>query len=814
VCVDARVAFPTLAMKFQIDRVVARCMLACVVAAALMLVNRWVVATEQASVLAKVLTDNARVIAGHVGVEHQGTPTANRRLHESLHETLSLSEHHLAAAWVSAAGALAGEARDASKPVPAFLLAPAGRSMNGSHFDPHGQPARIHQWAMLPETVVVEQDAGGGERLRVLVSLKLARDNQWSIFLQAIISVAIAVLLVLVVVLLILRRPRRVLNQASEFAAQLPYQTVEPLQDGDAGLAAINRLRDSLNAVSRVLERQRLQHNVDEHRLQQAAIAAQAATDAKGAFLAHMSHEVRTPLNAVMGLTRLVLDTPLAEPQRQHLMTVHQSANNLLQIVNKVLDLSRMDAGKLELESAPFPLYTLLDEALKPFALQASEKGIELITAVCPNLPLTVIGDPLRLRQVLTNLVGNAIKFTTEGHVRVHVVGTAPYASLANAQTASIAFKVTDTGPGIAPEHRARILEPFAQADASTARQHGGSGLGLSITHQLLDLMGAPLTVESQPGSGSTFGFVVTLGLPPLPHSGHTTRYRSLPGRRVLWVDTSGKSVDWHRHVFAMWSVELDHAHNLDEAGTCLQQKTYDAIFFDAAACRVATRASLLALLSRRRQARLCLQLAPTDMVPDALKNATAGLVVLMRPVSPMELHEAVAGDNLQRRGADAAARLDGLRVLVVDDNEVNRIVAGATLESLGASVAMAHDGLHALVQIARLDLDVVLMDLQMPHVDGYEATRRLRERERALGRARLPVIALTAFGPDDDNTHIRDAGMDGYIGKPIEIVSLVYEVRAVLARTAGQGAVSESAPVLAPSPVPQAAPPSAASAA
>ena len=781
-------------MNLQIDRLVTRVMLACVFAAALMLANRWGVATQQAGVLATLLTDNARAGAAHTLADHREGARTSPAAQDIVNDVVALSGHHLAAAFVGGQGKGVVRARDSVLPAVRQRLAGADPSLDGAYFDTAGQPDDLHRWQMLPAAAVIELDAGAGQRLRVLVSLELARDNQRSIFFQAVNSVLLALATVLAVVLFILRRPRRSLAEANRYAAQLPYQSVQPLAETDAGLAAINTLRASLNSVGRLLEEQRLQHRIDEHRLQQAAREAQAATDAKSIFLAHMSHEIRTPLNGVLGLTQLVLGTPLSERQRHHLQTAHQSATNLLEIVNEVLDLSKIDSGKLQLEAIPFSLYAVLDEACKPFALRAADKSIELINEVCPNLPLTVIGDPMRLRQVLINLIGNAIKFTDSGHVRLHVEGTAPSATLGSLESAVIAFHVSDTGPGIPQDQQALIFDAFTQADASTARQFGGTGLGLNICSRLLALMGAELRLASRVGHGSTFSFEVALGLPPTPQGGHLAHYRHRPGKRVLWVDVSGQSAPWYRTVFSLWAMEMDHATSLDDAVQWLRRHPYQAIFLDAQACKNATQAELQALLGERGHAHLCVQLGPTDVLHPLLEQQASGVDLLIKPVSPQDLNRALSGDAESRRITGAAARLEGLRLLVADDNEVNRLVASATLEGLGAHVTLASNGVDVLAHLAHGCFDAVLMDLHMPQMDGFEATRRWRELERQRAAPRLPVIAMTAVGPDEEADRMQAAGLDGYVGKPIQTAMLVRELRSVLARNAADAAQSATA--------------------
>ena len=764
-----------------IDRLVVRAMLACLLAAALMLGNRWIVAHQQADALAALLLDNARAAALHA------LGRADPELVAS--EVLAMSPHHLAAALLVADTALASRARgDLPAGVGQALTAKAG-SLDGVRFDADGRLVQVAPWGLLPARAVVEvRPAGQDQALRVWVSLDLAQASQWQIFTQGVKSVVIALAAVLGIVLLILRGPRRSLAEAGRFAASLSERWREPLPRIESGLSAIDGLRDSLNRLNELLEAQRRRQQVDALQLQAAARQAEADAQAKSDFLAQMTHELRTPLNGVLGLTRLLLDTPLSALQRHHLSTAHASAGQLLQVVNDVLDQSRIDAGKLRIEAVPFSLYAVLDEACKPFALRAAHKSIELINEVCPNLPLTVIGDPMRLRQVLVNLIGNAVKFTDQGHVRLHVEGLAPSASLDDARRAVIAFHVSDTGHGIADSAKAVIFEPFSQADVSTARRYGGSGLGLSISKRLLGLMGSELKVETTLGRGSMFSFEIDFALPARPADGHLAFCESQPGQRVLWVDPSGQSVPWYRTVFGLWSIELQHAGSLAQAVQALRQRPYLALFFDHAACSAADEQDLHALLAQRAQVqRLCLMLCADETLHPMLEQQADDMSLIVKPVSPLDLNRALAGQS--SRPAAPTARLDGLRLLVVDDNDVNQLVATALLESLGAEVKLAFSGEHALQRLAIEPFDLVLMDLDMPGLGGLEATRRLRAAEQLGGRGRLPVLALTASCKLEEAERIRGAGMDGHVGKPIQMPQLLAELDAVLAgRRRGPG--------------------------
>ena len=513
-----------------------------------------------------------------------------------------------------------------------------------------------------------------------------------------------------------------------------------------------------------------------EAALRDALAQAQAASETKTRFLANMSHEIRTPINGIMGMTDLVLASPLTARQREYLRLARSSANALLAIVNDVLDVSKIEAGAMTVERVPFHLHSLLAAVCKPVALRAFEKGLDFELRLDLDVAERAIGDPTRLRQVLTNLVGNAAKFTERGRAQLHV-GTVA----AGDGTRRIRFAVQDTGPGIAADKQQRIFEPFVQADDSTTRRHGGTGLGLTISARLVDMMGGRITLASEAGAGCTFAFDIDLGA----EAAVAPTYASLSSERIAWVTVRPLEEQFLQQCARQWGANVVAIC----AGCDLRPLTdlrIDAVVLDGAGNPEWVDA-LLDQCVRAGALQRVVVLDRPDVPFEAIKtglHAAPGvrMLRLVRPVLPGELNSALAGvmSSLVEPGIDEhkdVASLAGLRVLLAEDNYVNRLLAVAVLEKLGARVSVAEDGAAAWELLEREPVDVVLMDIQMPVLDGAEVMQRRRAMERATGAPPARILAMTAHAMSGDRERFLASGFDGYISKPFSPAQLVEEI-------------------------------------
>nr|WP_229224311.1 PAS domain-containing protein [Duganella sp. SG902] len=540
---------------------------------------------------------------------------------------------------------------------------------------------------------------------------------------------------------------------------------------------------------------------------------AEAASRAKSEFLANMSHEIRTPMNAIIGLARLLEEAPLAPRERGYLHKIQFATQSLLSLVNDVLDFSRVEAGQLVLEHATFNLQHILDSISVMLSGNASDKGVELVYDIDPGMPTELAGDPMRLQQVLLNLVANAIKFTAQGEV-VLTVRPAPGAARPGDRALLVEFRVRDTGIGIAPEQQGSIFDAFSQADSSTSRKFGGAGLGLAICRQLADMMGGAISVTSEPGRGAEFLFACPLECTaPLAAPAPPPASKSLS---VLIVDdnasvrqalqAAGRSFGWHTACAAGAAQALILLRECARA-----DRPYDLLLLDRDMPELDGAAML-------RQAPPDLALPPVLMMTSEHQAATLvqqsaelGLAgVLAKPVSPARLLERVsallAGDQAtvhpQPEHSPLHGRLNGMRILLVEDNEINQEVAQYMLLHAGATVDVAANGQLAVAALAAApaQYDVVLMDVQMPVMNGYDATREIRRQ----GLLTLPVIAMTANVLEDDRRRAAEAGMNAHVAKPIDVEELI----SVLTRLVTiRGATREMvAPVPAQAPPPAAA--------